>query len=280
MNEKHKNSLPMYPIHDSWEKFEEKWYENASKAAKIAPLKGASSINPNIPKIATHEKRWLKLKAFFYLIWHDRKCQILRKFFKNPRFIGRYFLSIFKKQFHIEEGVFVYQLRSIHDFYRILNKKNTRFVLGFSYCHKPFECPSGRFTDQCISDQASPVCQQCFIGRSVAYLPKESVDLLIIPTVHYVGEKMLEIKLKYPNKTILFAITACEMTLRMFADWGNAIDICGIGISLEGRICNTMKAFELSEKGIKPGLTWVKSKDEILLLDIIKHWREKKEKAN
>ncbi len=52
---------------------------------------------------------------------------------------------------------------------------------------------------------------------------------------------------------MVFLITACELTLEMFGDWGNMLNIRGLGVRLDGRICNTMKAFELSEIGIKPG---------------------------
>ena len=46
------------------------------------------------------------------------------------------------------------------------------------------------------------------------------------------------------------------------------VDIKGIGVRLDGRICNTMKAFELSEKGIKPGLTVVLDVTQKRLLDL------------
>ena len=55
----------------------------------------------------------------------------------------------------------------------------------------------------------------------------------------------------------------------MFGDWGNMIQAKGIGIRLDGRICNTMRAFELSEQGIKPGLTVVLKETEQKLLDLI-----------
>ena len=35
------------------------------------------------------------------------------------------------------------------------------------------------------------------------------------------------------------------------------VKIKGVGVRLDGRICNTMQAFALSERGIKPGLTVV-----------------------
>lgn len=87
--------------------------------------------------------------------------------------------------------------------------------------------------------------------------PSKATIPLYIPTVHYISEKILEIMHTHPGKQIIFLITACEMTLTMFADWGNMVGIQGIGVRLDGRICNTMRAFELSEEGIKPGLTVV-----------------------
>ncbi|MCB1213054.1 MAG: hypothetical protein KDK40_02025, partial [Chlamydiia bacterium] len=64
--------------------------------------------------------------------------------------------------------------------------------------------------------------------------------------------------------------TACEMTLRMFADWGNMVGIRGIGVRLDGRICNTMAAFDLSERGIKPGLTVVLEETQRRILQLLR----------
>jgi hypothetical protein len=47
------------------------------------------------------------------------------------------------------------------------------------------------------------------------------------------------------------------------------VGIQGIGIRLDGRICNTMKAFELSERGIKPGLTVVLDETQRKILELI-----------
>lgn len=63
------------------------------------------------------------------------------------------------------------------------------------------------------------------------------------------------------------------MTLKMFGDWGNMVNIKGIGVRLDGRICNTMKAFELSEAGIKPGLTVVLPHTQRKILSLLKSRR-------
>ncbi len=93
---------------------------------------------------------------------------------------------------------------------------------------------------------------------------------LFIPTIHYIGGKIFEIVHQYPEKIVLFMITACELTLEMFGDWGNMVNIRGLGVRLDGRICNTMKAFELSEQGIKPGLTVVLEETQKAILRFIR----------
>ena len=68
-------------------------------------------------------------------------------------------------------------------------------------------------------------------------------------------------------------ITACELTLEMFGDWGNSIRVRGIGVRLDGQICNTMRAFEASEKGIKPGLAIVLDATQKRMLELISQRR-------
>ena len=160
----------------------------------------------------------------------------------------------------------------MEEFKKVASIPDTLFVIGFSYCHKPFECPSGRFTAECIHPN-HPVCSQCFIGKAVHALPDKDVIPLFIPTIHYIGEKIFDIVHANPDKKVIFLITACEMTLEMFGDWGNMVDIQGIGIRLDGRICNTMKAFELSEIGIKPGLTVVRQETQEKILEILRYLR-------
>ncbi|WP_238579023.1 hypothetical protein [Neochlamydia sp. EPS4] len=107
---------------------------------------------------------------------------------------------------------------------------------------------------------------------------KETIIPLFIPTIHYIGGKIFEIVHLYPEKQVIFMITACEMTLEMFGDWGNMVGLKGIGIRLDGRICNTMKAFELSEKGIKPGLTVILEETQKRMISLIRYCQENKEK--
>lgn len=265
------NKLKLWKEHETWERAEAAWDLGAGEAARKHPIKGLKTL-PDMPGITPETAKNLKWKALKWMVSQDDKGEIRKGFFKHPLKYGWTFLkSIFKKKSYTREGdFFFYGVDSLPDFEKLLADSNNLFVVGFSYCHKPFECPSGRFTPECIHDPDNPICRQCFIGKSVNALPEKNNISLFIPTVHYIGGKIFEIVHDNPGKNVLFMITACEMTLEMFGDWGNMVNIKGIGIRLGGRICNTMKAFELSEKGIKPGLTVVLDATQKQMLDLIK----------
>ncbi len=209
---------------------------------------------PIMPGISKKTAPFLKFKSLKYLITHDEKKIFKRFFFKHPiRYSLRLLKSALKKKAYTRQGdLFLYNVSSQEEYTKLLQNPDTIFVSGYSYCHKPFKCPSGRFTPDCVNDKTNPTCASCFIGKCA-----DIITPLLIPTIHYIGEKMFEITEANPGKQVVFLITACELTLEMFGDWGNMLGAKGIGVRLDGRICNTMKAFELSERGIKPGLTVV-----------------------
>lgn len=248
------------------------WEARAACAAATHPLKHPTQA-PNIPGITSETARHLKWKSLRYLIAHDRQKVLPRYFFKRPfRYLFRLIKSWLRKKSHLRDGdFFLYNCKSVEAFKKALAHPESLLVLGFSYCHKPHECPSSRFSSDCIHDPTHPVCQQCFIGKAVHAAASPNIIPLFIPTIHYIGEKIFEIVEAYPKRPILFIITACELTLEMFGDWGNMVDIQGIGVRLDGRICNTFKAFELSEEGIKPGLTWVLPHTQERILDLLRN---------
>ncbi len=261
----------------SWEQAEAQWEQGAQEAARLQPIKKLT-ILPNMPGMTPETAKNLKWKSLHWMITQDQGGHVRKGFFKHPLQYGWALLkSMFKKKPYKRDGdFFLYGIEDVDGFQHLLEDSNSILVVGFSYCHKPFECPSGRFTDTCIHDPDNPVCRQCFIGKAVNALPQSKTIPLFIPTIHYIGAKIFEIVHHNPGKRVLFIITACEMTLEMFGDWGNMVGIQGIGVRLDGRICNTMKAFELSEKGIKPGLTVVLDKTQQRILELIRHRRDVK----
>lgn len=265
------SKLKLWKAYDSWEEAEKVWDEGAEKAAQEYPIKGLKSF-PRMPGITEDTARNLKWKSLKWMITQDNEGKIREGFMKRPFKYGWAFMkSIFrKKSFKRDGDFFLYGLNSFEEFQEKLKQENSLLVVGFSYCHKPFECPSGRFTPDCIHDPEHPVCRQCFIGKCLNALPEKDAIPLIIPTIHYIGEQIFKIVHSHPEKKVLFIITACEMTLEMFGDWGNMVGIQGLGVRLDGRICNTMKAFELSENGIKPGLTVVLGDTQEKILQLLK----------
>lgn len=268
-----KDKLKIWRPEVSWEEAEKGWDEGSKTSEQARPLKGLKSL-PAMPGITEETAKRLKLKSIKYLLSHDPKRIFPRYFSKAPfKYTWRWIKSALKKKPYQRDGdFFLYGLKDIEEFKTLLKRENNLFIIGFSYCHKPFECPSGRFTEGCIHDPENPVCRQCFIGKSVNALPfhKKEIIPLFIPTIHYIGEKIFQITQSNPDKQILFLITACELTLEMFGDWGNMVAARGIGVRLGGRICNTMKAFELSEQGIKPGLTIVLPSTQARIFELIK----------
>lgn len=268
------DKLKIWDQTPSWQEAEKLWDAKARELAKEHPIKKLSVL-PSMPGISPETAKNLKWKSLRYILKHDTTKVIQRYILKRPiRYFIRFLKSLGKKKSYLRDGdFFYYGISSSEEFKKLLEDKSSILVAGFSYCHKPLECPSGRFTSDCMHEATHPVCRQCFIGKAVHALPEKNSVPLFIPTIHYIGEKIFEILEKHPHKKILFLITACEMTLEMFGDFGNMAGIKGIGVRLDGRICNTMKAFVLSEHGIKPGLTVVLEPTKQRILDLIQHRR-------
>ncbi|HAZ15665.1 MAG: hypothetical protein A2Y28_02710 [Chlamydiae bacterium GWC2_50_10] len=255
----------------SREAAEAAWEEGAKKHASSHPLKKLPS-QPNIVGITRMTRRFLKLKSIAYLLTHDKEHLFLRAFLKRPlRYAFSYIKSVLKRKVTLRQGSFyLYGLKELSDFKESIARKDSLLIVGFSFCHKPRECPTERFHSACLFDPGHAVCRQCFIAKVKNFLPEERVLSFMIPTVYDIGKKILDTLKENPHRKILFLITACELSLEMFGDFAHALDIQGIGIRLDGRICNTFKAFTLAERGIKPGFTSLSEEAKSAILDLIK----------
>ncbi len=247
-----------------WKAAEAAWDRQAEELKQSHPLKSLNKL-PHMPGIA---EKGIKRKGLFYLLKHDKKKVFWRHVLKSPlSYAFRLIRSYLKNPCYKRDGdFFLYGISSPEEIYQDLD---ALLLIGFSYCHKPFECPSGRFTDACRHDPKHPVCGQCFIGKCVHAAPRQA-RLVWIPTIHYIGEKIFDAIEENPKRKVKFLITACEMSLEMFGDWGNMVGAKGVGVRLDGRICNTMRAFELSENGIKPGLTVLLDDTQRRILDLLR----------
>ncbi len=269
------NKLRIWNQHATWEDAEDAWDSGAAAAEAKQPVKKLKRL-PKIPGITEDTAKGLKWKAFKYMLTHDHHGDVRRGVLAHPIKYTKAFIksALRKKSFDTDGDFFLYGVDSISDFEKLLTDPDALLVLGFSYCEKPFECPSGRFTPDCIHDADNPVCRQCKVGKCLNAAPAYNTIAFSIPTIHYIGGRIFDIAHANPGRKILFAITACELVLEMFGDWGNMVDIQGIGIRFGGRICNTMKAFELSEAGVKPGLTVVKDAAHQKMMELIRLRRD------
>jgi len=266
--------MTFWDRYPTWDDAKAAWDEQSQAACYKHPLKRLKS-QPAVPAITKQTKRNLRWKTLKYLVSHDKEGIIKEHILKRPFYYGKQLLRSWmrKRSYEVDGDLFFYGT-DLKKFEELLQDPDTLLVLGFSYCHKPFECPSKRFNDLCLHDSENGVCQQCFIGQCIHASSKDTV-VYAIPTIHYIGKKMMELVDDNPDKKVIFVITACEMTLQMFGDWGNMAGLVGIGVRLGGRVCNTLKAFELSERGVKPGLTVVSEETQEKVLKLIRLRREK-----
>ena len=264
-------------LNQHWEQAERAWDERAEDLSAKTPLKTFKK-NPNLPGIRKKTRKYLAWKTLHYLHSHDSSGVLRRYFWRHPIKHGvgltrNLFRSLRGKPSYERDGdFFFYDLKNTEALYEALENPKTLLVVGFSYCHKPFECPAGRFTDACYHDQGNEVCGQCFIGKSIHFLPKiieqDRIIPLFITTVHYLGEALVKLRLTRPGYEPLFVVTACELTLEMFGFIGASVGFKGIGVRLDGQICNTMRAFEASEEGIKPGMAIVTETTQTRMMDV------------
>lgn len=232
---------------------------------------------PKVPFITKKTKSFLKWKTLFYLIsLKEGKSLFYCYVLKSPKLFFQFLFSIFfpKKISKRKDDYFFYGYSSFDELINSYkDKENAMLVIGFSYCQKPLNCPAGRFNDKCNRDLSYSSCRNCIIGE-VKNMPRLfRLKIIIIPTFLYLAKFLCKEKNKAPEKDFIFLITACELSFRMFERYVNLLQLKGIGIRLQGRICNTFDAFKLAERGIKPGLTLVTSsvKNDIKkLLDILK----------
>jgi hypothetical protein len=262
----------------SWEEAERAWDEGALRCCQALALKPCSLaakipyIDPNMSLLS------MRLKGLSWVLRKDRGMVLVKSLIKNPlRHSFRYLRSLFgKKSFVQDEDFFFYNAKGFQDFSENLDPENTMLILGFSYCQKPFECPCKRFSDACIADPQSLICRQCLIGKAFNASPKlDHTVPVIIKTVNDIGKVVLDVLEKNKKKRVVFLITCCHMALSMFADLGYMVNISGVGFRLQGRFCNTFRAFQLSEQGIKPGRTELSYEASTKLFDLLKLWRLK-----
>ncbi len=220
-------------------------------------------------KILEKDSRLFRLKGLLYVLKADKKKDLLKYFFKRP-FLHTFNIikSFFKKRpYTLDQRVYCFNVSDISSFKKKLQNPNTILIVGFSYCQKPKNCPSKRFSSNCINDPNSPVCQNCFIGNTTQM--KKNIYFLNIPDIQYISKQIIEKITQNPEKEVLFLISSCEFSIKMFADFSNILKITGLGIELSGYTCLNFKSFLFAENSIKNTTTYLSKNDQSIFLDLI-----------
>ncbi|MBN2478965.1 MAG: hypothetical protein JXA94_01930 [Parachlamydiales bacterium] len=230
--------------------------------------------NPKNPKITTSLEKHnfiFKLKSLKYLIKQDKSNNFLKLFKKRPFFyLKNLFTSYLKSKPYIQSGDnFLFNIATLEILKDRLKKPDVILLFALSYCQRPKECKEKRFSSDCKYDPISTVCSQCFLGKC-ANLIQKTDKFLIVPDVKFIGDTIFEILNNEKDKEIIFVVSACDLSIKMFADFANILKIKGIGIKLQGRVCLNFETFLHAEKGLKNSLTNLSNDSESLMLELLK----------
>lgn len=251
------------------------WDEGAAQAAITHPLQSNTFRGESIEALPKKTARFLELKSLYWMIRRDKGLQLIKEVLLKPWFhLCRYVSACCGKPiFRKDSDFYFFGIRDEEEWKEKALLSTSKVVVGFSYCEKPLECPVKRFSSQCIFDPNHSICRQCFIGKCCNFLPRDKVVTLIIPTVHDVGRELFALSRKNPDKELLFCITACPLSLHMFSKFGHMAGFKGIGVALKGRTCNTIRAFQMAEDGIKPQRTDISEEGKRRLLSLFRIFR-------
>lgn len=232
---------------------------------------------PKIPFITEKTRRGLKIKTILYLLSLKEGRRRFVYFMKSPKLFRRLARSLFRKKecCQSEGHLRFFGCSSLDDLVSSMDESSF-LVVGVSYCQKPRRCPRGRFNDACSYNEKNEICRACPIPK----FQRVCDHVLIIPTFLYIAEYLCQVVRNHPNQKVYFVISACELSLKMFGDYADILDLKGIGVRLIGRICNTFDAFKLAEKGIKPGVAFIEDETERVMLDVVARLNKKKNPLN
>ena len=181
------------------------------------------------------------MNSLIYLFKNDCK-HILKKFFiKNFFKIFFIFFKIFKKLKKDKFGNFyLINIKNLKS-----KKKAKKIFIAISYCQKPKNCPSKKFSENCFKNSKSEICKNCQFF-------KISKPLYFITTVSEFAKKILQLK-----KDEYFLITACRYSIKKFYKYAYLLNLKGAAFELTKNCCTNFKTFYFAEKGYKKNETFL-----------------------
>lgn len=256
-----------------WENFSSFELANQAWDKKQALLENKKPLKKVLfdPRIKISFSNFTRIKSLLYLLQKDKKLKLIKFFIKKPLFYLHNLLKSYfsKAPYIVEDNVFLFNLSNFKELKKITDNKDNLFIFGLSYCQKPIECPKKRFSSECIHDYENDICAQCFIGKCSNAINNNDI-ILVIPDIYFFSETIIELINKNPEKQIIFVISACELSIKMYSDLANMLKIKGLGLKLSSRVCTNFKSFTYAEKGQKNSVTDLNLCNKELMIEIMK----------
>jgi len=213
-----------------------------------------------------NSKRYLKVKGFYHL-FKQNPSYVIKALLRRPFLYFKRFISSFsEKRTLLQEGVHLYGFKKLEDLKRSLASKESLLILGFSYCQRPKNCPAIRFSNTCPIDQST--CSSCSLSPFIKHLRKDD-SFIVIAKALDLGEKILNLQKKYPQKEILFALSVCDLSEEIFSNFSHILGAKGVSFSLNGNTCTNFKSFQLAEEGKKKNTTYLDDMQNQLLQEFL-----------
>lgn len=211
-------------------------------------------------------QRFLMVKGFYH-IFRQEPFYVLKTILRRPfSYFWRYILSFKTKRGHIPEGAYLYGFKDIKSFKKSINTKKSQLILGSSYCQRPKNCPTIRFSSICPLE--NNICYTCPISTYKKLL-KRNDSFIMITTALELGKKIISLQKTHPEKDIIFILSSCDLSQEIFTFFSYILGIKGIAFSLRGNICKNFKSFKHAEEGKKKAQTYLDSKQNMLIKELL-----------
>lgn len=173
-----------------------------------------------------------------------------------PSYAGKdkFFADAIKRK----KGYVLINVTNLSQLIKSISNSPKDLVVMLSYCIKPIECPSGRFSDKCRPRLSSRVCEKCplkdikfktnKIGCDfyIDYKTKEMVKDYLIPTFR---------EFQQTSKFKPLIVVSCPMGLNRFLEAAIIIGFKGIGFYLTKGICKTAEHYKKGDTSKKKEIT-------------------------
>lgn len=149
-------------------------------------------------------------------------------------------------------------IKNINELITEISRSPRNFLILLSYCSKPIDCPSKRFSDKCWPRASSNICDNCPFKDIKLKADKIGCEIYIV----YKTKKMIQKylipafrKFKKAERQKPVIVTICPLALNKFLEIGVISGFKGIIYQFTEGICRTSEHFDRADEGEKREVT-------------------------